>query len=101
MPIPLLEKEVEGPVKKWARSKGIIVVPLKLRSSVIGGFPDVLFLFRGRIAFIEFKAPGKVPDPRQAYWIAKLGEHYFPVRVIDNVRAGIEFLASTFGLGAS
>lgn len=84
------ESFVEGKVKRWARSKGVLA--LKMNPASTAGYPDDLFLFRGRACFVEFKAPGRKPRPLQSVRIAELEQQGFPVGVIDNVDDGIAFL---------
>jgi hypothetical protein len=84
------ESYIEGKVKRWARAKGVL--PLKMNPASTAGYPDDLFVFRGRVAFIEFKAPGRKPRPLQHARIAELREQGCPVGVIDNVDDGIAFL---------
>jgi len=53
------------------------------------GFPDRTILSRGRILFIEFKAPGKPPDsldPLQHKWRKLLYRLGFKVYVCTSVR---------------
>ncbi len=88
----MLESYIERKVKSWARSKGVLC--LKLTPQGTAGYPDDLFLFRGRTALIEFKRPGGKPRPLQLVRIAELEQQGFPVGVIDNVDDGIAFLAT-------
>lgn len=85
------ESKLEGRVVKWAKAHKII--PLKVSPVSDGGYPDHMWLFYyPAIAFIEFKAPGKAPDPRQEERIARLRKRGYPVEVIDDYDKGIAFL---------
>ena len=53
-----------------------------------GGLPDRVFLFAGRVAFVEFKRPGGKVTPLQLQKHAELTEHGFTVLVVDDVAQG-------------
>ena len=56
----MLEREVEQYVVNYAVQRGVLV--LKLNTTGNRGWPDRVFLFeRGRVLFIEFKAPNARP----------------------------------------
>lgn len=79
-----VEKHIETRCRKIAKARGAIF--WKLVVSGYPGVPDRLMLSHGgRIAFIEFKAPGKKPTPLQLAWHDKLRGLGFDVHVIDNV----------------
>jgi len=46
------------------------------------GIPDTLILRNGRVAFIEFKRPGKNPEPLQQYRHEKLRKQGFIVSIV-------------------
>lgn len=78
-----MEKHIEAKCRKIAKARGHVF--WKLEVAGYPGVPDRLMLSPGRVAFIEFKAPGKKPTPLQAAWHAKLRALGFTVHVIDNV----------------
>ena len=83
----MLESEVEKPVCEYAKKKGWLVY--KFVSPNNRGVPDRIFLGPGRkIAFIEFKAPGKEPTKLQKHVFSKIRALLFKVHVIDNVEEG-------------
>jgi hypothetical protein len=86
------ESHIEGKVKLWAKAHGILV--LKVNPAGTAGYPDDLFLFNGRVCFVEFKAPGKKPRPLQAARIADLQRRGYAVAVINDIHKGITFLES-------
>jgi hypothetical protein len=49
------------------------------------GIPDTLALRLGIVVFIEFKQPGKRPDPLQEYRHKKLREHGFTVLIVHDL----------------
>jgi hypothetical protein len=63
-----------------------------LREGLQPGFPDVLCLAPGRVAFIEFKdAKGKL-SPGQEVWLEKLSDMGFPATVCRDPDDGLAFL---------
>lgn len=55
---------------------------LKLSPFGVAGIPDRILLWPGAIViFIEFKAPGKYPNPLQRWWHARLRRMGFRVEV--------------------
>ena len=90
------ESYIEGRVKLWAVAHGVL--PLKISPMGVTGYPDDLFLFGGRVCFIEFKAPGKKPKPLQAARIADLQRRGYAVAVIDDIKSGNNFLTEALAL---
>ena len=75
----LVEKNLVTEVKK----RGGLAV--KFVSPGLDGVPDRLVLFpKGRIAFVELKAPGKKPRPLQLRRMKQLQQLGFRCYVIDN-----------------
>lgn len=82
-----LEKDVEGPVKDYARSKKCYV--RKFKSENNRSVPDDLFSTpKGRVFFIEFKRPGKTATEAQADEHEMMREHGLTVFVVDNIELG-------------
>jgi hypothetical protein len=62
------------------------------REGAAWGFPDVMCLSQGRVAFIEFKAPkGKLSD-NQADWLDWLTADGFPATVARDPDDALRFL---------
>ena len=77
------ESAIEQKLVKAAKAKG--GVALKLTSPTMNGLPDRLILLpKGKIAFVELKAPGKKPRPLQTARHDMLRSLGFKVYVIDN-----------------
>lgn len=86
----LLERDIEQPAIKFAESRGWKV--RKVRWLCRRGAPDRFFARKGRIIFIEFKAPDEVLDVHQQIEIAELRLEGLEVFVVDNLRAAYEIL---------
>lgn len=92
------ESKIEREVKQWARRQGIL--PLKMSPTGTAGYPDDVFLFAGRCAFIEFKSPIGRLRPLQEVRIAELQRFGYPVAVVRTVQEGREFLEANLLGGA-
>lgn len=86
----LLEQDIEKPAVKYAESRGWKV--RKVRWLCRRGAPDRFFVRRGRIIFIEFKAPDEPLDTHQQIEIAELRLEGIEVFVVDNLRSAYEIL---------
>lgn len=84
----MLEKHVESRVCNYAKEKYDFIA-YKFTSPARRSVPDRLFCGpRGLHFFIEFKAPGKLPTPKQAREINRLIALGHLVYVIDNPATG-------------
>lgn len=83
-----LEKVSEQKVVDYAVKKGCLVLKL----NVIGrrGWPDRLFIFKGKVFFIEFKRQGEMPGKLQEIIHGRIREHGVEVHVVDSWSAGID-----------
>jgi hypothetical protein len=84
------ESSIEKAVCKWAKEQGILV--MKLAGPQQKGQPDRMFLHKGRVGFLEFKAPGKKPTALQENWLEELWNREFPVGWFDNVADAVAWL---------
>lgn len=82
----MLEKKIEGDVGKYAKKRG--VTPYKFNSPARAAVPDRMYIMKGVIYFIEFKAEGKKPTTSQIREHTKLRENGAVVFVIDNIPHG-------------
>ena len=82
----MLEKDIERKVCEYARSKGCLAY--KFTSPNRAAVPDRLFIYKGRVWFIEFKAPGARATKPQLREHNILATHYLDVFVVDNVEEG-------------
>lgn len=93
----MLEREIEAHLRK--QIKGMGGKAFKFVSPGNDGVPDRLVcLPGGRIVFVELKAPGKKPTPRQLQRQDELRALGFDVRVIDS-RAGVAAFCAGMGGG--
>ena len=77
------EREIERKLKNGVEKAGGLC--LKFISPGFNGVPDRIILFpKGKITFIELKAPGEKPRPLQTARIEKLRDYGFRVEVLDS-----------------
>ena len=69
-PPTMSESTIERAVCAYAKSKGCLVI--KLAGPGQKGQPDRMFIYQGKVLFIEFKAPGKLPTALQYKWLRDL-----------------------------
>jgi len=84
-PLPL-ESNLEQKVSDYAKQLGVLTLKLNVLGQV--GWPDRLYLFKGRVLFIEFKRQGEQPRKVQVYVHNRIRSHGFTVDVVDNVQQG-------------
>ena len=83
----MLEKDIEGKVCEYARSKNVLAY--KFTSPARHAVPDRLFIAPdGRGWFCEFKREGAKPTPAQGREHTRLRQQKVNVFVIDNVIEG-------------
>ena len=87
-----LEKDIERAVCNEARARGILAY--KFSAPGNRGVPDRIFIYQGRIAFVEFKRPGGKVTRLQEVHIKEIQKQGFQCVVIDNRAAGIALLDS-------
>lgn len=84
------ESKVENYLKRKTEQIGGLC--LKCSSPGTNGMPDRIVLWRGRIWFIELKAPGKRPRKLQEYIHSEIRGQGFQVRVMDCLEDVEEFI---------
>lgn len=82
----VLEKTIEKAVKKYAEDNGCITY--KMNGLGHRGWPDRMFMFEGKVLFIEFKRLGNGPTPLQTHIHEQLRKSGFRVFVVDSVPLG-------------
>lgn len=66
---------------------------LKFVSPGLQGVPDrIVLLPKGKMVFVELKAPGEKPRPIQSLRIKELRKLGFDVRVLDSIDGVLEFV---------
>lgn len=79
------EKHIEQKLRNEVKKKGGVC--LKLAATGLDGIPDRLVLMaKGKIGFVELKAPKQKPRKLQLVRIKNLKEMGFKVYVIDDVK---------------
>lgn len=86
------ESTVERTVRQWAKDHGILV--MKLAGPQQKGQPDRMFLYRGKVCFVEFKAPGKKPTALQMKWMNDLYKRGFKVGWFDNAPEAMKWIVN-------
>jgi hypothetical protein len=86
----VLERDIESKVGDYAKKHG--VWHRKFKTPQRRGAPDRVFAKFGRVFWIEFKAPGKLPSPLQKSEIAKMRAVGLTVHVVDNVENGKDII---------
>ena len=82
----MLEKQIEAKVCDYAKTKGVLAY--KFTSPARAAVPDRMFIYKGRVFFIEFKREGQKPTPAQEREHNRMRQQMVNVFVIDNVPEG-------------
>ena len=82
----MLEKQIEAKVCDYAKELGLGVY--KFTSPARAAVPDRMFIYKGRVFFIEFKREGQKPTPAQEREHNRMRQHQINVFVVDNVEMG-------------
>lgn len=91
-----LEKSIEAAVNAKVRARG--VVNKKMNGLGSRSWPDRMYLYGGRVCFIEFKMQGKKATPLQEMCHKDLGKLGFSVAVVSDVGAGVDFVLRELGV---
>lgn len=92
----MLEKTIERKVCDYAKLKGFLAY--KFTSPQRRSVPDRLFISpKGKMFFMELKAPGKYPTDGQYREIRRLREHGVDVYIVDSVEQGMEIIDEIIG----
>lgn len=83
-----LESSIEEACLKYAKVRWPKMLIRKMNGMGSRSWPDRMFLFQGRVLFIEFKREGEEPTPLQKKMHEELAAQGFDVRVVDNVELG-------------
>jgi len=82
----LLETTIETRTCAYAFTKGVLILKLNVQGR--RGWPDRLFINKGRIALVEFKRPGVRPTVHQKWIHERLSQHGFKVSIVDSLAGG-------------
>jgi len=86
------EKDIEQYLLKRCRAYGWYAP--KFTSPGRRSVPDRMIVMPGKIAFVELKAPGKKPTPKQLWEHERLETYGYPVSVVDSKDGVDELLKS-------
>lgn len=79
----MLEKDIERYLKKKVeKEKGLTY---KFVSPGNVGVPDRIVFLKGKVYFVEIKAPNKKPRPSQLVQFKKIQDQYEKVIVLDSI----------------
>jgi hypothetical protein len=84
------ESEIERSAASYAKKLGMMTY--KLESRRVAGWPDRLFIWKGHVWFIEFKARDGNLTPLQRHIINDLKAHGASVFVVYSIEAAKEVL---------
>lgn len=92
----MLERTIERKLKQRIKAQGGLA--LKFVSPGMVGVPDRIVLTpNGQVRFVELKAPGKKPSPKQIKMACRLAAVGHQVWVIDCDEKITEFMQEVFG----
>lgn len=78
------ESELETKLTQYCQEIGALTY--KFRSVGIRGVPDRVIIYRGKVMFIELKAPGKKPSPQQYYHLRRIKAQGVIAEWADNIQ---------------
>lgn len=87
------ERKMHDQFEKWCTLNSAPFVHSRFdqKATIRAGWPDFSVLRKGRIALIEFKAPGGVLRADQREVLAELERDGTPVAICESVEAAIQF----------
>jgi hypothetical protein len=91
---PRLEKYLEEDVVHWWCGRPEEFLPLQFKLNLQGnnGWPDRIFLHKGRVLFIEFKRVGEDPTPLQVWRHKMLKQQCFQIEVCEEYYHAVRIL---------
>jgi len=90
-----IESHTEEIVSIYAEARGCLQVKLTILGRV--GWPDRLYLYKGKVLFIEFKRLGEKPKKIQLWMHSKIISHGFQVVVVDTISEGKDYIDGLIG----
>jgi Holliday junction resolvase len=88
------ESTIERAVCAYAKSRGFLV--MKLAGPNQKGQPDRMFIYQGKVLFIEFKAPGKKLTALQCKWLNHLTAQGMKACWCDDIGEGKQAIDIVF-----
>lgn len=90
------EARLEDRVCQLARRIGAL--PVKLVAASSTGFPDRMFLYRGRVVFMEFKSPTGKLSKKQLVVMRNMAVRGFAVHVVRDYDTAVDVFTERFSL---
>ena len=84
------EREIERRLFSKVKTQGGLAC--KFVSPGMRGMPDRVVLYKTKVAFVELKAPGEVPEPLQSKRRRQLEAQGFDVYTLDSLEAVDAFI---------
>lgn len=81
------ESSIEAAFVKWCKAHGYYT--RKFSSPAHRGVPDRIVAKNGKVLFIEFKAPGKVPTTLQRRELTELRDHGLKAAWADSLHVAV------------
>jgi len=85
-----VESWVEQKVVEYATLRGMLTLKLNVKGRI--GWPDRIFMFKGKVFFVEFKREGEKPRKAQEYVHKIIRDQEVSVYVVDDVNKGKELI---------
>lgn len=90
----MLEKDVIKKANTFAKLNRVVAIRMHFGQGVYTAWPDYLYLIPGgRPLFVEYKATGKKPTPKQRLQIKILEDLGYDVIVADTPEIAIEAIS--------
>jgi hypothetical protein len=90
-----VEASLEARIRGFCQHRQLVCY--KFSSPGNRGVPDRLILGKGKVLFLEVKAPGNRPTPLQAREIERLNRHGIDANWCDNFEQAKILIAQVFG----
>ena len=81
-----LESRIETKTTEYAQSLGMMSLKLNVKGQ--RGWPDRIYVWKGKVWFVEFKRAKEKPRPLQLFIHDCLRKQGIVVRIIDNLIDG-------------
>ncbi len=90
--LAMTEKQIKQKTLAVFKKRWPNAFVVKLSDMWISGLPDILFIYRGVVVFIELKVPGQDARPLQRFILNKIKENMIPATVAHSADEAAEFV---------